>query len=563
MGTAESLARRRFTVVTAAPPKPKEFAIKGVRYRKPPPPWIAYSIGAHVVLIFALGFIRVFGGGGLEWLGERGPPPSHRVELRGPEKPRIDLDARAGAEGTLASDPWPGAPLSDHDESDDAEDFARHKGDLFWLFGKPEAEVGHGGKAAGIGVASAGIGVGVGGGPPRPGRGAGRGGGVRRGGPQGGKHLLVLRGGGSDATERAVAAGLRWLARHQKPGGSWSAAISGGCSGPPCTEGCSDLDSHEAGLTGLALLAFLDAGFTPRSPERFLDEVSGRMPLVGDIVVRGLLWLQAHMDANGSFRSQGGNSYDDAIATFALAEACTRCDSAWLRGIAARAVDFIVSTQHARAGWRYEVAKGDTDTSVTAWCALALRAARNAGFSVPDSAFDGARTFVLAATDREGRVGYLSAGDATGDQSAFGFVGKGEPRFGNTPAGLVCRMLAGGRVRDESFDRGEQLILAHLPSWPRGDRVKTNFTYWYYGTLELFHADGPSGERWRRWNAAMVEALVERQRTEWRGDACAAGSWDAEGDWWASREGGRVLATALNTLTLEVYYRYAPLMESR
>ena len=37
---------------------------------------------------------------------------------------------------------------------------------------------------------------------------------------------------------------------------------------------------------------------------------------------------------------------------------------------------------------------------------------------------------------------------------------------------------------------------------------------------------------------------------------CGAGSWDAANDRWFSY-GGRAAATAMNVLTLEVYYRYA------
>ena len=40
-------------------------------------------------------------------------------------------------------------------------------------------------------------------------------------------------------------------------------------------------------------------------------------------------------------------------------------------------------------------------------------------------------------------------------------------------------------------------------------------------------------------------------------DRCLEGSWDSDVDRWCF-EGGRVLATALNVLTLEVYYRVRP-----
>jgi len=59
---------------------------------------------------------------------------------------------------------------------------------------------------------------------------------------------------------------------------------------------------------------------------------------------------------------------------------------------------------------------------------------------------------------------------------------------------------------------------------------------------------------WRKWNEPMKNALVPNQQAAKGG--CRNGSWDPEGDRWGF-EGGRVYATALNALTLEVYYRYA------
>ena len=47
-----------------------------------------------------------------------------------------------------------------------------------------------------------------------------------------------------------------------------------------------------------------------------------------------------------------------------------------------------------------------------------------------------------------------------------------------------------------------------------------------------------------------------------RKDAHIAGSWDPEPNW-VGRSGGRVYSTAINVLTLEVYYRYRPVFTSR
>ena len=81
----------------------------------------------------------------------------------------------------------------------------------------------------------------------------------------------------------------------------------------------------------------------------------------------------------------------------------------------------------------------------------------------------------------------------------------------------------------------------------------TDFNYWYFGSLALFQYDGPEGPMWKKWNEPMKNALVPSQKT--RKDGCVNGSWDPTSRW--AEPGGRVWATAINSLTLEIYYRYA------
>jgi hypothetical protein len=70
----------------------------------------------------------------------------------------------------------------------------------------------------------------------------------------------------------------------------------------------------------------------------------------------------------------------------------------------------------------------------------------------------------------------------------------------------------------------------------------------YFGSNAVFQAD-PSG--WPTWNDRLQRALLPSQRMS----GCADGSWDPVGEW--SLAGGRVYATAINALSLEVYYRLA------
>ena len=69
--------------------------------------------------------------------------------------------------------------------------------------------------------------------------------------------------------------------------------------------------------------------------------------------------------------------------------------------------------------------------------------------------------------------------------------------------------------------------------------------------MASFHAGGP---QWEAWNQHLQGAILPLQH---RSGGPLDGSWDPDRIW--GGHGGRVYATALAALTLEVYYRYRPL----
>ena len=86
--------------------------------------------------------------------------------------------------------------------------------------------------------------------------------------------------------------------------------------------------------------------------------------------------------------------------------------------------------------------------------------------------------------------------------------------------------------------------------------LPTNTYYLYYNTMGMFQV---GGEKWKTWNGAVRDLLVNAQR---RGE-CADGSWDWASTDFTGAESGRVLTTAYNTLSLEVYYRKERLEDLR
>ena len=89
---------------------------------------------------------------------------------------------------------------------------------------------------------------------------------------------------------------LDWLARHQDDDGRWSCSdfMRHDPRGPPRADG--GIPSHDVGVTGLALLCFLDAGCSDRG--------DGEKGYYNINVEHGLRWLCSTQDAEGVFGSR-------------------------------------------------------------------------------------------------------------------------------------------------------------------------------------------------------------------------------------------------------------------
>jgi hypothetical protein len=335
--------------------------------------------------------------------------------------------------------------------------------------------------------------------------------------------------GGSLETEQAVQAALAWLAAAQARDGHWSVVEHGGGVERAVQghdrRGAGAKSDH--GVTGLALLAFLGAGQTHRDGP------------YADVVARGLRFLAERQRADGSLAGDAeffAALYCHGMATLALGEACALTQDATLRPAVERAVHYTLAMQHPKTGgWRY--AAGDRgDTSQLGWQVMVLATARQAGISAGiEPAEARARTFLQSVSS--GRAGGLAA------------YRPGErPSVAMTAEALLCRLFLGQPVEHAVVQEALASLAAAAP-----DAAHPNAYTWYYATLASFHAGGP---QWEAWNTRLLAALLPLQR---QGSDRLAGSWDPDSVW--GGHGGRVYATALSAMTLEVYYRHAPVHE--
>ena len=354
----------------------------------------------------------------------------------------------------------------------------------------------------------------------------------------------LAREGGSPGTESAVTAALRWLMFHQSPDGRWDSANwtkncgrgkgLAQCTGPGTGNGDA---RYDIGNSSLALLAFLGNGHTHR------------FGTYKKTVNRGMQWLKGQQQADGSVGYDAGHGesiYNHVIATMALCEAYAVSRDFTLKRYAEKAVEFMVNAQNPGLGWKYGIKSGRNDTSVTGWAVLALKAAKTGGLSVPDSAFEGARAWFNRATDSRGDVGYETPGGGSA------FLGPNEGKYDPVPCmtavSVICRIFTGEKRSEDAIRKGAKILEDSPPNWDEPSNIrKCNFYYWYYGTYAMFQV---GGDKWHKWNKQMQNSLLPRQRQR----GCEDGSWDPVGEWCLA--GGRVYATAIGALTLEIYYRY-------
>jgi hypothetical protein len=341
-----------------------------------------------------------------------------------------------------------------------------------------------------------------------------------------GDHLgAVLAGGGSKETEAAVQAALRWLAEHQNPDGRWEARRNeaGRETAPDGRSRPNAGADADTGMTGLALLAMLGSGNT---------HLRG---VYRENVRRGLNFLLQSQDAQGCLSGTADRyaaMYCHAIAAFAMGEAYGMTGERRLEQPLRRAINYTIAAQDPYGGgWRYQP-RDAGDTSQLGWQFMALRSAQTAGIPMPEST-------------RQGIIRYLQSVASRGNGGLASYRPLEAPSHTITAEAMLCWQFLGISRDHPACDEAVNYLLTATPG-----TGKTNFYYWYYGTLVMYQFQG---DGWQRWNAGVTTQLVHLQNKE----GPLAGSWDPDSVW--GGYGGRVYSTALGAMCLEVYYRFSPI----
>lgn len=316
--------------------------------------------------------------------------------------------------------------------------------------------------------------------------------------------------GGTPECEEAVMKSLRWLKKTQNADGSWDS-------------------QHPVAMTGFAILVFLGHCETPQSEE------------FGDAVSRGIAYLiNVGLKNDGRLTNKDAGSiqwvYDHGIATYALAESYTFCNTLNipipnLDVVTKKAGDMIMKGQGDSGGWVYKFEPtNDGDNSVGFWQIQALKACKHTGLW-PNSKFTKPIREALAWLEK-----------VQGDNGAIGY--RGDP---NRSPGLT----GGGVLAFQMWDKGGSSEARKGVKWIAENsefewgQESANLYYHYYHAQAMINH---GGKEWQDYNLRFRDSLLKAQNPD--------GSWTQAGI-----KHGPVnvhMSTCLATLMLEVYYRFLP-----
>jgi hypothetical protein len=347
-----------------------------------------------------------------------------------------------------------------------------------------------------------------------------------------GKARLLQEFGGSEEGEEAVMLGLAWLTQMQKQGGNWE------------YDGGPHRGDHAA-ATGMAILAFTGAGQSHKEG-RYKQTVQAGL----DWLVKNVVTTQG--EDYGHIKTTT-NMYSQGIATLALCEAYGMTHDPALKKAAQAAIDYVQKAQGPRGSWGY-VARTDNDTSILGWQIQALHAAQlTQDLKVDPKVIQRAIGF----------LNFVSPGQVKSTYG-YGHPGGAAPATSLTAIGLLCRYYVDGwRADTPAFADGAKGLMRRAPTTQGREGIDL---YYYYYATQVVRFYG--GEEWKTWNegtkgsggtrkGGLPDQLLGLQ------DRAPAnrGSWDPAID----RNGlsfgphcGRLGATCMCLLTLEVYYRYVP-----
>ncbi|MFH1823853.1 MAG: prenyltransferase/squalene oxidase repeat-containing protein [Candidatus Firestonebacteria bacterium] len=312
--------------------------------------------------------------------------------------------------------------------------------------------------------------------------------------------------GGTPVTEEAVDRGLEYLYKHQEKDGSWKC---------PVPYGRGQTKNPTVGVSSLALLAFLGAGYSADSLHKYAITIKNAAE-----------YLVESQSEDGSMGLSNGTMYNHLIATIALSEAYAvgKCP---IKKNVENALNFTLDCQNRNSagGWRYSPRESAADVSFTGWGIMALKDGYYGGF-LKDEIKDGLDKAIQFVIKTRGNYVNNEKGD------------------GACPAiSLFCLALCeklDNRLAEGLIDVVKNENISKIPYY---------YTI-YYINLALFQV---GGSIWDNWNKQFREYIVTLQNEDGSFRKIKGSDWEEQLNF--------NYTTAMAVLSLEVYYRYLPIYQ--
>lgn len=255
-----------------------------------------------------------------------------------------------------------------------------------------------------------------------------------------------------------------------------------------------------AGVTALAVMAFLDAGARPDRGEH------------AGVVSKAAVWLAKRSQDNGGYLGTSGERmYSHALGVWCLARLREAGGSDDVGRALKQAAQFTIAAQGKGGAWRYEPNSEEADSINTSFQVVALQAARKAGITVDPAIEERAKQYLVSCVVTK---------PGNPDRGAVAYQAREATRasVGSTAATLVA--LLGSAQRDWALlDPAFAYLTDRLPVL---SKEHTGHYFWWHGNLFAMHAFKAAAalapdryatkvEEQRR---RVVAELIESQQTD-------------------------------------------------
>ncbi len=311
-------------------------------------------------------------------------------------------------------------------------------------------------------------------------------------------------------TQKAIKSGLDYLAQTQLQDGNW---------------GGQDGSAYPTVMAALAGMAFLSHGDTPsRGP--YSDNIRrDELYLLGNARPSGLITSPAEADS----RSMYGHGFSLLFLSTVYGMETDLKTRDQLKKVINNAIDLTARGQSAFGGWTYIPGGGD-EGSVTVTQMQGLRAASNAGFTVPKGTVAGAVKYLELCKTPEGGIEY-SLGSATG------------PRLAISAAAVATLYNAGeydSKLADSCLNYVWGQFVQNKGDWNKGSGHD------FYTHLYASQAFYQAGDKyWNDYFPGARDQLLHMQQPDgsWQGDV------------------GQIYGTSIALIILQLPYKFLPIYQ--